>query len=69
MRDYSGDPVTSTTDGYFYKGEQAKLSLSTANLPNVPVEFFNTHEDNTEECSAFLMNLVTGLRNLYCARP
>ncbi len=65
VKDDSGDPVTSTADGYFHKGEQARLSLSTANLPKVPVEFFNTHEDNTEECSSFLMDLVNGLQNLH----
>ena len=68
VKDESGDPVTSTADGYFYKGEQARLSLSTANLPNVALEFFNTHEDNAEECSAFLMSLVTGLQKLHRAR-
>ena len=68
MKDESGDPVASATDGYYYKGQQASLSLATANLPDVGIEFFNTHEDAAEECRGFLMSLVSGLQDLHRAR-
>lgn len=57
-----GDPVESDLEGYAYKREQAESSLSTANLPGVGVEFFNTHEDDVVGLNRFLIGLVNGLR-------
>lgn len=57
-----GDPVESAMEGYAYKREQVQSSLSTANLPGVGVEFFNTHEDDVAQFNGFLTGLVNGLR-------
>lgn len=57
-----GDPVESALEGYAYKREQVESSLSTANLPGVGVEFFNTHQDDVANLTGFLIGLVNGLR-------
>ena len=64
VRDDSGDPVTTTQDGYHYKGEQVALSLATAKLPGLRVEFFNTYEDDVSQVNSFLMEMVNGLRRI-----
>ena len=64
VRDDSGDPVAITQDGYHYKGEQVALSLATAKLPGLRVEFFNTYEDDVSQVNSFLMEMVNGLRRI-----
>lgn len=60
-----GDPVKTVLEGYHYKREEVKSSLSDANLPGVSVDFFNTHEDDVAQFSGFLMGLVNGLRTMH----
>ena len=65
VKNDSGDAVADVLEGYHYKREQVESSLSTANLPGVRVEFFNTNDDDVAQFNTFLMGLVGGLRQMH----
>lgn len=64
VKDDFGDPVATSHEGYHYKREQVESSLSTASLPGVGVEFFNTYEDDVSQVNRFLTGMINGLRRM-----
>ena len=68
VKDELGDKVRSTAEGYHRKRQEVELQLQDRDLPNAPVEFFNVNEDDAQQFSGFLMDLVSGLRATHCAR-
>ena len=68
MKDYAGDPVDEVWEGYDLKRDQAELQLSTSNLPTSRIAFFNAMEDDGQEFSDFMLDLVAGLRKMHYDR-
>ena len=64
VRDDEGFAVDTVADGYELKGEQATNSLLRSSLPSVPVEFFNSLEDDPRQLVDFLLERVKHLRNI-----
>ena len=65
MKDDAGDPVDEVWEGYDLKRDQAQLQLITSDLPSSRIEFFNATEDDVQEFSGFLLELVAGLRKTH----
>ncbi len=65
VRDDEGFAVESPAEGYELKGEQAANSLASNRLPNVPLQFFNAHEDDPDGLIAFLVGLIKRRRKAY----
>ena len=63
-----GELAEDTEDGYDLKGEQAKATLDTQNLPIADIEFFNVREDEVRRLNDFLLRLVGNLRELHLQR-
>ena len=68
MRDDESFAVDTVDDGYELKGEQATNTLLRHGLPNAPIEFFNSLEDDPQRPIDFLIAQVNHLRNAYVAK-
>ena len=68
MRDDESFAVDTVDDGYELKGEQATNTLLRHGLPNAPIEFFNSLEDDPQRPIDFLIARVNHLRNAYVAK-
>ena len=63
-----GEPAEDAEDGYDLKGEQARMTLRSRNLPTSGLEFFNVREDEPERLNDFVFGLVQNLRELHTQR-
>ena len=68
VRDDEGFAVDTVTDGYELKGEQVANTLRNQELPAVPIEFFNSLEDDPQQLTDFLLGLVKHLRDMNVAQ-
>ena len=68
MKDGLGDPVSTPSEGYYIKGDQARWALQAAGLPIIPIGFFNVFGDDTQLCREFLLERVAHLREMHRTR-
>ena len=64
MRDSQGFAAESVDEGYLLKSEQAERNLQANGLPCVPIEFFNSREDDPQRLISFLLDQVNRLRKM-----
>jgi len=62
MKDDSGDRVESDEEGYELKEEQVSMALQPLGLEDLPVGFFNAHQDSPERLKGFLTGRLSILR-------
>ncbi len=68
VKDGLGDPVSTPSEGYYIKGDQARWALQAAALPVVPIGFFNVFDDEAQRCREFLLERVADLREMHRTR-
>ncbi len=65
VKDDSGLKAESVTEGYELKQEQIETALQPLNLQQLPIHFFNAHQDNVEELRQFLSECLNAVRESF----
>ena len=58
----SGDLVEDVSEGYELKREQISMSLQPMGLEDLPISFFNSHQDDPELLKSFLLDRILLVR-------
>ena len=61
----SGDLVEDVSEGYELKHEQISMSLQPLGFENLPVSFFNSHQDNPDLLKSFLSDRIAFVRKSF----
>ena len=63
VKDDSGEQVQTDDEGYSLKEEQIELSLGRIGIDSMPIHFFNSSSDETEDLNEFIVKLLGNLRD------
>jgi hypothetical protein len=64
----SDGPVSSREEGYAYRRKEIELALVNAQLPSIPVYFFDARNDESDKIWARLRGQIAQMRNGYAQR-